>query len=455
MMITKVSLPRRTFLRGVGATFALPLLDAMIPALSALAKSPANPVRRLGCIYLPNGANMSSWMPGGTGTGFELSPTLSALAPFRDCVTVVSGLDSYPAESWGDGGGDHNRAPAAWLNATHPKKTEGADIRAGTTIDQIVAQKLGKQTQLASLEVALERSDMIGACSAVGYSCVYSDTISWRTPTTPLPMDNNPRTVFERMFGDGGTAAERLAQMREDRSVLDTVTQEIASLQKTLSPTDRHRVDEYLDAIRDVERRIQKSEEQSARLEFPLPDRPMGVPETFTEHCRLMLDLQVLAYQADITRVITFLVGRELTNRTYPDIGVPDPHHATSHHQEDPEKLEKLAKIDAYHVQMLAYYLEKLRATPDGDGSLLDHVMILYGGGLSDGNVHSHVALPLLVAGGGAGQVKGGRHLQYPPGTPMANLLVSLVNKMGVPLEQIGDSTGRLQDFSDAYLSDL
>lgn len=455
MMIMRMSLPRRTFLRGMGATLALPLLDAMVPALSAMAKTAAHPIRRLGCIYLPNGANMATWTPTGTGTTFELSPTLTPLAPLRDRITVLSGLDSYPAESWGDGGGDHNRAPAAWLNATHPKKTEGADLRAGTTIDQIVAQQLGNQTQLASLELALERSDMVGACSAVGYSCVYSDTISWRTPTNPLPMDNNPRTVFERMFGDGTNAAERLAQLQQDRSILDTITQEIAGFQKTLGPSDRRRVAEYLDAIRDVERRIQKSEQQSARLDLPLPDRPLGVPDTFGEHCKVMFDLHVLAYQADITRVITFLVGRELTNRTYPDIGVADPHHATSHHQGNPEKLATIAKIDAYHAQLLAYYLEKLKSTPDGDGSLLDHVLVLYGSGLSDGNVHAHVSLPLLVAGSGAGQVKGGRHLQYPKGTPMANLLLTLVNKMGVPLENFGDSTGPLADFDDAYLSEM
>ncbi len=265
MMITRMALPRRTFLRGMGATLALPLLDCMVPALSAMSATAAKPVRRLGCVYLPNGANMAAWMPTGTGTTFDWSPTLAPLAPFRDRLTVTSGLDSYPAESWGDGGGDHNRAPATWLNATHPKKTEGADIRAGTTIDQIVAQQLGAETQLASLEMALERSDMVGACSAVGYSCVYSDTISWRTPTTPLPMENNPRTVFERMFGDGTNAAERLAQMRLDRSILDTIAQELGGLRKALGPADRRRVAEYLDAIRDVERRIQKSEEQSAR----------------------------------------------------------------------------------------------------------------------------------------------------------------------------------------------
>lgn len=454
MMISKMSLPRRTFLRGLGATLALPMLDAMVPALSAMTRSAATPVRRIGFIYVPNGVNVARWMPTGVGATFELSPTLSPIAPFREHITVLSGLDSDPGESWGAGGGDHARAQPAWLSATHPKKAE-AHVRGGTTIDQIVAQHLGNQTQLGSLEVALERTDLVGACSSVGYSCVYTDTISWRTPTTPLPMDNNPRTVFERMFGEGTNAAERLAHMRRNRSILDAITQQIAALNRTLGPGDRVRIDEYLYSIRDVERRIQKAEQQSARLDVLLPDRPSGAPESFDEHCKLMFDLQVLAYQADITRVISFLVTQEFTNRTYPNLGVTDPHHGTSHHQDNPEKLEKLARIDTYHVQLLAYYLEKLQATPDGDGNLLDHSMILYGGGLSDGNVHAHVNLPLLVAGGGAGKHKGGRHLQYPKGTPMANLLVSLVTKMGVPTESIGDSKGPLADFSDMQLSEL
>ena len=454
MMITKKSVPRRTFLRGIGATLALPLLDAMVPALSASARTVAAPVRRLGFVYVPNGVNVSRWTPAGLGTTFEFSPTLTPLAPFRDRVTILSGLDSDPGESWGAGGGDHARAQPSWLSATHPKKAE-AHVRAGTTIDQIVASEIGQQTQLASLEVALERTDLVGACSSVGYSCVYTDTISWRSPTTPLPMDNNPRTVFERMFGEGTTSAERLAHMRRNRSILDAVMQQVAALQRNIGPSDRLRVDEYLYSIRDVEHRIQKAEEQSARLETLVPDRPSGAPQSFEEHCKLMFDLQALAYQADITRVISFLVTQEFTNRTYPQIGVNDPHHGTSHHQENPEKLEKLAKIDVYHVQLLTYYLEKLQSIPDGEGSLLDHTMLLYGGALSDGNVHAHVNLPLVVIGGGAGKLKGGRHLKYPSGTPMANLLVSLVNKMGVPIESIGDSIGPLSDFSDAYLSEL
>jgi hypothetical protein len=424
----------------------------MIPALSSVARAASTPARRLGAIYIPNGANMHSWTPTGVGTNFEFSPSLSPLAPFRDRLTVVTGLDSHPAQALNvmEGGGDHPRAPAAWLNAAHPKRTEGADIQAGTTIDQIVAPQVGKDTPLASLEIATERSDIVGGCSSFGYSCIYSDTISWRTPTTPLPMDNNPRTVFERLFGDGTNTAQRLAQIREDRSILDTVTSEVTSLEKTLGSSDRLRVDEYLDSIRDVERRLQRAEAHNKQSDLSLPDKPTGIPDTFADHCKLMFDLQVLAYQADITRVITFLMGRELSNRTYPEIGVPDAHHALSHHENNPEKLAKQAKIDTFHNQLFAYYLEKLRAARDGDGNLLDHTMILYGAGLSDSNAHSHLSLPLLIAGGGAGLVKGGRHLEYPSydagkdGTPMGNLLLTLVQKMGVQMEAVGDSTGTI-----------
>jgi hypothetical protein len=440
MIITKKTMPRRTFLRGVGVTLALPLVDAMVPALSAAPK----PVRRLGCIYVPNGVNMAKWTPLGEGATFEFSQTLSPLASLRDQVTILSGLDCDPAENWGLGGGDHARTQPAWLSATHPKRAE-AFVRAGTTIDQMVANELGPETQLRSLEVALERTDLAGACADAGYGCIYNQTISWRTPTVALPMENNPRTVFERMFGEGSTAAERLARMRRNRSILDTIPQEISGLTKTLGASDRRRVDEYLYSIRDVERRIQKAEEP--RVDVQVPDQPVGIPETMEAHCKLMFDLQALAYQADVTRVITFLMGQEFTMRTYPEIGVPDPHHATSHHGRNPEKLEKLAKIDVYHVQLVSYYLNKLQSTPDGEGTLLDHSIIVYGAGLADGNVHAHVNLPTVVAGGGAGQLKGARHLRYPKDTPMANLLVTLVNMMGVPVERIGDSTGPLPGF--------
>lgn len=443
MIITKKSLPRRTFLRGLGVGLALPLLDSMVPALATVAQA-ATPARRIGFIYVPNGVNMSKWMPGGSGSALELSPTLSPLEPFRKQVTVFSGLDSDPAENWGLGGGDHARTQPAWLSASHPKRAE-AFVRAGTTVDQLIAQEVGTATQMKSLEVAIERTDLAGACADAGYGCVYNQTISWRSATAPLPMENNPRTVFERLFGVGANTTERLAHLRRTRSILDTIPQEISGLTKVLGAGDRRRVDEYLYSIREVEQRIQKAEQP--KVDVLVPNRPDGIPESFEEHCKLMFDLQALAFQADVTRVTSFLMGQEFTMRTYPEIGVPDPHHSTSHHGQNPDKLQKLAKIDYYHVQMLAYYLQRLKDTPDGDGNLLDHSMILYGAGLADGNVHAHVNLPTVIVGGGAGKLKGDRHHQSPKATPMANLLVSLVNVMGVPVESIGDSTGPLAGF--------
>ena len=453
MIITKKALPRRTFLRGMGATLALPFLDGMVPALSAMAATAAKPVRRMTCIYVPNGINMSEWTPKAVGADFAFSPSLTPLEPFRKYLTIMSGLDSDPGESWGRGNGDHARVQPAWLTATHPKKAE-AVVRGGVSIDQIVAQMSGDQTPLKSLELGLERTDLSGA-GVGGYGAIYGQTISWRTPDSPLPMDNNPRTVFERMFGEGTTAVERLARMRRRRSILDTIPDEIAGLQKTLSSSDRNRVNEYLYSIRDVERRIQMAEQKGAQLDVLIPDRPSGAPDNFQDHSKLMFDLQVLAYQADVTRVTTFLFGQEFSLQSYPEIGVPDAWHGLSHHQLDPEKLAKVAKIDTYHIQMLAHFLERLQSTPDGDGNLLDHSMILYGAGFSDGNTHAHINLPLLVAGHAAGSLKGGRHLQYAKGTPMANLLVSMVNIMGVPLDQIGDSTGPLPDFANTSLSDV
>ena len=443
MIITKMALPRRTFLRGMGATLALPLLDAMAPALSAMAKTAANPIRRLGCVYVPQGENMFLWPPKGEGTNFELSPILSPLEPFRDQLFVPTGLAHRMAEAMGDGNGEHSRASGVWLNGVHPKRTERADVRAGTTIDQIAARELGKDTQLPSLEIALENSFVVGNCDN-GYSCIYTNTISWRTPTTPLPMEHNPRVVFERLFGEGGTAAQRLQRLKEDRSVLDAVTEEIARLQRTLGPGDRTRVDQYLDAVREIERRIQRAEAQAGESTLPPTlDRPVGIPESFDEHAKMMYDLQALAFQADITRVFTFLIGREQTNQSYPEIGVNEPHHSMSHHAHDPEKLKNYAKIGTYHVQLLAYFLDKLRSTPDGDGNILDHSMILFGSGISDGDQHSHVDLPLVLAGGAMG-MKQGRHLRYPAYTPMANLFMSMLDKLGIPAETMGDSTGQL-----------
>jgi hypothetical protein len=444
MLITKMALPRRTFLRGMGAAVALPLLDAMVPALSAQAKN-APTVRRLGFVYTPNGATMASWTPKGDGPLLdELPPSLTALAPLKDHLLVPTGLSQRQAESWGNGNGEHSRGQTVWLSGVHPKRTEGADVRNATTVDQIAAQVLGTDTRLMSIEMALEQNYLVGNCDN-GYSCVYWNTISWRTPTTPLPMEVNPRIVFERMFGDGGSPQQRLAQVREDRSILDSVKDAVAGLERRLGAGDRVKVAEYLDSMREIERRIQVAERQSGESPIALPDRPIGVPENYDEHAKLMFDLAALAFQADITRVFTLLLGREQTNRPYPFIGVPEAHHAISHHQNDPQKLAKCAKINAYHIELLAGFAEKLKAIPDGDGTLLDNSMILQGSGLSNSDQHSHIDLPLVVVGGGGGRLKGGRHLRFPKDTPMNNLHLAMLEKVGVPVEKLGDSTGKLE----------
>ena len=444
MMITKLSLPRRTFLRGMGAAVALPLLDAMVPALSAA----TTPVKRLGFIYLPNGAVMQSWTPKGEGT-LELSTTLSPLEPYKDQTVVLSRLAHGQAEPLGDGNGEHARASSVWLNGVHPKHTEGADVQAGITADQIAAAELGKQTPLPSLELAIDLDFLVGNCEN-GYSCAYMNTVSWRTPTTPLPMENNPRVVFERLFGDGGTREQRLAEMRTAHSILDSVTDDLSHLERDLGGGDRQRLDQYLDAVRAIERRIQLSEAQGADAELPENlARPAGIPESYEEHVRLMYDLLSLAFQADLTRVFTFMVGRELGGRPYPQIGVPDPHHGISHHRNDPEKLAKLTKINTHHVGLFTHFLERLQSTPDGDGSLLDSSLVLYGAGLGDSNDHLHYDLPVAVVGGKSAGWRGGRHLRYPKDTPMTNLLISMLDKVGLPAEQFGDSTGRLTALTD------
>ena len=443
MLITKLALPRRAVLRGLGATLALPLLDAMVPALSALARTPASGAPRLGFIYVPNGAVMDKWKPTGVGKDFEFSQLLSPLAPFRSQVNVLSGLAQMEARSYDDGAGDHSRGTAAWLSGIHAKRTEGADVQLGVTADQIAATEFGTSTPLASLELALETIDLVGNCDN-GYSCAYMNTLSWRSPTTPLPVETNPRKVFRRMFGQGNDARQRFAQLAEERSLLDSVLQDISRLQKTLGPRDTTRLNEYLDAIRDVERRIQKAEQRTADAELPLIEVPSGVPDTFEEHINLMFDLQVLAYRADITRVITFMVGRELSNRTYPAIDINEAHHSLSHHQNNAEKLTKLVKINTYHIAKLASYLDKLKATPDGDGNLLDRLTLVYGSGLSDGNRHDHSPLPILVVGGGAGRLQGGRHLELAKDTPMTNLLLGILDKAGVRIDKLGDSTKAL-----------
>ena len=444
MVNSGMSVPRRTFLRGVGATVALPFLDAMVPTLSAMSRTAASPTTRLGFLYVPNGVIMDYLTPKEVGHGFKFTPILQPLEPLRDRVVVVSGLASNPAESWGDGAGDHARGTTAWLSAAHPKRTEGKDLRAGKTIDQVVADEVGSETQLRSLELAVDDFSVVGTCDS-GYSCAYLNTLSWRTPTTPLPMQTNPRVVFERLFGDGGTPEERALQARTDKSILDSVIEAAGRFQRRLGPEDRNRVNEYLDAIRELERRIDRVEQQTAN-DVEVLDAPVGIPDKIDEHIRLMLDLQVLAYQADITRVSTFMIAREISQRTYGMIGVPEPHHGLSHHGGDRAKIDRLIKIDTYHMSLLAYFLEKLQSVSDGDGSLLDHSAILYGGCISNGNAHSHAPLPAVVAGGAAGRIRGDRHLMYPDQTPMANLLLSLASKAGVDLEKIGDSTEMLSE---------
>ena len=449
MFITQKHLPRRTVLRGLGATLALPLLDGMVPAYAAMRNTAANPVRRLGAFYVPNGMEMRRWTPQGDGHNFEFSPILQPLAPFREHVNVLTGLCDNPAVPLpGEGIGDHARASATWLTGINVKKTEGLDIRAGTSMDQIAAQVFGKETQLASLELGIDSVETLGACDA-GYSCAYTNTIAWRTPTTPLPMENDPRAVFERLFGsaDSTDAAARLARIRQDRSVLDYLTDRVAGLKQDLGPGDRTKLAQYLDAIRDVERRIQMAEQQNDR-EIPFVERPVGIPDTFDEHARLMLDLLALAYQTDLTRVGTFMLSREVSSRAYPEIGVPDAHHGCSHHQNDPVKLEKLAKINTFHIEQFAYFVDKLQSIPDGDGTLLDHSILIYGAGISDGNIHFHMDLPTVVVGGGGGSLKGGRHLRYPTDTPLTNLHVSVLDKLGISVESFGDSTGQLQTLS-------
>jgi hypothetical protein len=439
MIITKKALPRRTFLRGAGVTLALPLLDAMIPSLSDAAV--AGPVRRLGFVYIPMGCNWFQFFPKEVGKLTELSPTLSTLSPVLNQVTVISNLELKNSYS----PGNHATSNSGFLSAARAKMTEGADYELATTVDQIAAKQLGKQTPLPSLELAVDATTPIGACDG-GMSCIYETSLSWSSPTTPLPAEANPRVVFERLFGDGGSAADRLAALREDGSLIDFVSDDIAHVQKKLGPGDRTKLSQYLDTVREIERRIQKAEQQTANSAAPDLTRPIGVPSAYGDHAKLMFDLQALAMQADITRVITFQLAREASTRTYPEVGVPEAHHPTSHHGNDPEKLAKLAKINAYHVSLFAYYLEKLKSIPDGDGSLLDHSMILLGSGMGNPDVHNHVNLPIVVAGGGAGKLKGGRHIKYEEPTPLANLHLTLLDKVGIHLDSFADSKGTIDE---------
>ena len=446
-IIFKKHLSRRTFLRGVGVTMSLPLLDAMVPASTALAQTAARPRTRLALCFIPHGAVMNQWTPASTGS-LELSPILSPLAAHKDQVVVLSNLAHAMAgpQGPGDNGGDHTRCPAVFLNGVHPKRTDGADIQAGTTIDQMAAQKIGQDTLLPSLELAIEDySGLVGSCD-VGFSCTYMNTISWRTPTSPMPMEINPRLVFDRMFGDGATAKERMQRIETQRSILDAVTGQVRRLQGDLGAKDRNRVAEYLDSVREIERRIQISERQAANPNLDVPESPSGIPDDFETHTKLMFDLMAIAFQADITRISTFMMAREVSYRTFPKLGISEAFHPASHHQNSQQRLAALARINTYHVSLVTHFLDRLKSTPDGDGSLLDHSLVLYGSAMSNSNIHDHAPLPVLLAGGANGRLKGGRHLMYPEGTPMSNLLVSILNKAGVEQEKVGDSTGALTD---------
>lgn len=445
MIITKLAMPRRTMLRGLGMTVALPLLDAMVPALSAAPK----PVHRYGFFYLPNGVAMNHtgvdfWKPKTVGTDFAITPILTPLAPFQDQLTVVSGVHHRSAESLGDGNGDHTRSTGTWLTGVHIKRTEGSDLRAGVSADQVIAARIGRETALPSIETAILPDGLMNGGCDTGYSCAYGTTLAWASPSTPLPTQSSPRLVFEQLFGDGGGSAQQRAALRTKRSILDSATDEMAALHKKLGPSDRTTVSDYLDVLREVERRIQRAEATNA--ESPLPDyaRPgMGAPERFDDHVKLMFDLQALAFQGDITRVGTFMYGGEQRARMYPEMGFSENHHSMSHHGNNPENLERYAKLCTWEVELFAYLVAKLKATPDGDGSLLDHSLLMLGGGMSDGNIHSHMDLPTALVGG-AGGFKGNRHIATKMGTPLSNVLLSVIESAGVPIASFGDSTGTI-----------
>jgi hypothetical protein len=448
MIITKKALPRRTILRGMGAALALPLLDAMVPALTAAARTAARPVTRYGFFYLPNGVAMTHtdvnyWKPATVGADFEFSPILKPLEAFRDQLTVVSGMHHRSSESLGDGNGDHTRATGTWLTGVHIKRTEGSDLRAGTSVDQVIASRFRKETPLPSLELAILPDDVTnGAGCDSGYSCAYQTTLAWASPSTPLPTQSSPRLVFEQLFGDGGPPSQQLAALRARGSILDSATEEMTRLHARLGASDRIIVSDYLEVLREVERRIQQAETKN--MDSPLPQyaRPgVGVPERFDDHTKLMFDLQLLAFQGDITRVTTFMYGAEQRGRMYPEIGLNESHHSMSHHGDNPENLAKYTKLNTWHVSLFGYLLDRMRATPDGDGNLLDHSLMMIGAGMSNANIHSHMDLPIALVGG-AGGMRGNRHVATPMGTPMSNLLVHLANKADVPITGFGDSTG-------------
>jgi hypothetical protein len=440
MFLTKKAIPRRTFLRNTQAALALPLLDAMIPAATAWAQTPARPVPRLGFVFIPMGCDQTRWTPPGSEKLGELSPILAPLAPVKDQLTVITNTrlqNAYP--------GTHDTSNSAFLSAASSKHTESSDYFLGTTVDQIAARQMGRETQLDSLQLAMDLNPLAGVCNN-GYACVYQNCLSWSSPTTPLPSEAHPRVVFERMFGEGGDAAARQSALHSRASLLDSFTKDIARLKQRVGVSDRARLDQYLDSVRSVEREIGRAEQAAKNNGTRDPDRPVGVPVAFADHAKLMFDLQILAFQADITRVVTFQLTREQSNRTYPDIGVPDPHHPTSHHGNDPEKVLKIAKINTHHVSLFSEFLQRMRATPDGDGSLLDHALYLYGSGMGNPSLHDHENLPILVAGGAATGLKGGRHIRFEKGTSLANLHLTLLDRVGIHLDSFVDSTGRIED---------
>ncbi|MSV36142.1 MAG: DUF1552 domain-containing protein [Bryobacterales bacterium] len=440
MFLTKKAIPRRTFLKGAQAALALPLLDAMIPASTAWAQTAAKPVPRLGFVFVPMGCDHARWTPPGQGKLDELSPILAPLGPVKDQVTVLTNMrlqNAYP--------GTHDTSNAAFLSAASAKHTESSDYFLGTTVDQIAAKEMGRQTQLASLQLAMDLNPLAGVCNN-GYACVYQNCLSWSTPTTPLPAEAHPRVVFERLFGEGGNATARRSALRDRASLLDSFTGDIAKLKGRVGNPDRVRLEQYLESVRQAEREIERAEKAASDNKMPDLDRPVGVPAAFADHAKLMFDLQILAFQADITRVVTFQLTREQSNRAYPEVGVADPHHPTSHHGNDPEKLAKIAKINTYHISLFSEFLQRMKATPDGDGSLLDHSLYMYGSGMGNSSLHDHENLPIVVAGGAGTNLKGGRHIKYEKGTNLANLHLTLLDRVGIHMDSFGDSSGKIED---------
>jgi hypothetical protein len=440
MFVTKKHIPRRTFLQGMGVSIALPLMESMLPAQTPLKNTAAKPTTRFGFVYVPHGMIMDELTPATEGAKFEITSTLTPLEPFRDQLHIVSGLE---AALGGDGsGGDHMRCAAVFLSGAPPKRNVGQDVYLGTTVDQLIAQRIGKDTPLPSLEVGIEDTSYTGICDD-GYSCAYMNTISWATPRKPLPMQRNPLVVFERLFGDGSTTEQRIRRRKEDRSILDSVVQDVARLGKVIGPGDRTTLDEYLDEIREIERRLQSVSKATANL--PDAEAPVGIPQSWDEHAKLLYDLQALAFRADITRVSTFMYSRDKINRTFPDSGVTTPFHSASHTSGAAPAKKTFAKINKYHLQVLAYFLAKLKSTSDGDGTLLDHSLVMMGSAMSNGDVHDHSPLPVMVIGGASGQLPAGRHVRYPLHTPLSNLHLSILHKTGITVESFGDSTGPIE----------